>query len=111
MSTMYVSWWSHRPSAIIKTLRRTLKAALLEAGLRGKKKAEVVEPPATAVKSPGAQKKPEVLEPPTKEGPRTLAPRSGSKSPSEQKKPEDQSELRAALGVSNVSCINPWTAT
>ena len=33
-STTYVSWWSARPSAIVKTLRRTLQTALLEAGLK-----------------------------------------------------------------------------
>ena len=33
-STKYVSWWSARPSAVVKTLRRTLKTALLEAGLK-----------------------------------------------------------------------------
>ena len=33
-STRYVSWWSARPSAIVKTLRRTLQTALLEAGLK-----------------------------------------------------------------------------
>ena len=34
MSTTYASLWSRRPSAVVKTLRRTLKAALLEAGLK-----------------------------------------------------------------------------
>ena len=89
-STKYVSWWSARPSAIVKTLRRTLQTALLEAGLKVRSMSraqrekqqlarigrefeavleggEVVEPPTTAAKNAGAKK--------------------SVKSPGEQKKP------------------------
>jgi hypothetical protein len=91
MSTMYVSWWSARPRTIIKTLRRTLKAALLEAGLkvtsmsraqrekqkragfreafaRYLKEAEALGPPTTAAKNATAKRAAMPLEEPISPG-------------------------------------------